>query len=383
MLRLLIAFAFLVAAPAGAAAQTRPTGAEYWTETGERMTLTAARIGFPKRAGAALFRRSVAFGERSEGMNNALFYASADEEVIATAYIYYPGLPHAGLAAIGTDYAMRARSGGGLRLLARRVAAGGGGREGVAIRDDFAGLGDEREASSAAFVKVGRWLVKLRVTGPEARRAEVERTMTALLDGLSFEGGTAPRAAEPITLGDCPQAGAAGGRAAVLLAPNAAEAMEDAITGLMDGVGDNGREPAAEHRAGTPVVGRNWCVSSLRGPADALMPILRADPAPDAPAGHRRRSLLIAIISDSGATLEVVETHFRNRTRFALLHHRIGQTRVLGSYDALPTDAQITAILSDADRAGGAARATILHRPDGNSEVTLHVAPDRAAAPVP
>ncbi len=203
--------------------------------------------------------------------------------------------------------------------------------------------------------------------------------MTALLDGLRFEGETLPRTPEPIEVGDCPPAAAAEAR---LLPRDPADAMEDSITGILDGDGPTGREEGAEQRAATPVLGRRWCLSSPDQVGRQVLGILRAQPAAAVAAG-RMRSLLIVIVSDSGTIAELVETRNRNRTRFVLFHHEIGRTRVLGAYDAIPTDDQILAVLTGNDPAGGEPRATILHRADGNSDVQLHVMPEEEeAAPV-
>jgi len=363
MLRLLIAFPFLFAAitaPAAAQPPDRPTGAEFWTPSDERMTFIAAGISFPRRAGAVSFNRSIAFGQRNVGLDNALIYASDDRQMIATAYVYHPGLAHSGLAAVGGEAFMRAQSGHGFRLLASPTVAAGG-HAGVAIRVDYAGFGTESEASSAAYLSVGGWMVKIRVTGPEARRADVERVTTGLLDGIRFEGA-APRAAEPVELVDCPAAGPA--RPATLLAESADEAMEDAIMSHATG--------------GPPAVPRRWCVSSRRRAGNFALPILRA--VVDPPGEDSRRSVVFAFLTDSGGALEVAERHFRNRLRYALMHHGTGQTRVLGSWDAPPTDAQIEAVISGTDPAGGRARATIQYQTSGDSDITLHVVPPAPAS---
>jgi len=320
-------------APSPPSAQTRPPqrpdGADYWTASDERMTFTAARISFPRRAGAVGLNRSIAFGQRNAGLDNGLIYASDDRALIATAYVYLPG------------------------------------REGVAIRADYAGFRDSNEASSSAFLKAGRWIVKLRVSGPESRRGDVERTLAAFLEEIRFEGDIVPRGAEPIELVDCPPAAAA--PTAALLAANAPEAMEDAIMALAVGLHDN-------ERADNP---RRWCVSSLRRLGPYTLPTLRL--LPSAPTEDSRRSVALAILNDSGGVLEVVERRFRNRSRFLLLYHRTGRTLVLGAYDALPSDAQINAVLDETDPAGGRPRATIDYRASGDANITLHVMPDAPA----
>ncbi|HEV2815979.1 MAG TPA: hypothetical protein VGW40_01960 [Allosphingosinicella sp.] len=367
---LTLASAAISQTPSPPSAQTDPRqgpdGAEYWTASDERMTFAAAGISFPRRAGAVRLTRPVAFGQRNAGLDNGLIYDSDDRALTAIAYVYLPGLAHEGLADVVSEHFQRLQSGAGFRLLGRRVAAAAG-REGVAIRADYAGFRAGNEASSSAFLRAGRWIVKLRVFGPESRRADVERTLATLLEEVRFEGDRVPRPAEPIELGDCPPA--APGPAAALLAPNAAEAMEDAITAVAVGLRD---EPSS--------FPRRWCVASFRQVGRYALPTLRALPA--APGQDSGRSVALAVLNDAGSALEIVVTHFRNRTRYVLLHHSMGRTRVLGAYDALPSEAQINAVLGGTDPAGGQARATIDYRANGDSTVTLHVMPD-APAPAP
>lgn len=375
MIRSLLAFGAALSLGPAAASQTpspppaqaqppqRPDGAEYWTPSDERMTFTAARISFPRRVGAVSLNRSIAFGQRNVGLDNGLIYASDDEALLATAYVYLPGLAHEGLTAVASEHFMRIQSGAGFRPLGSRIVAAAG-RERVAIRADYAGFRDENEASSSAFLRAGHWIVKLRISGPESRRADVERTMAALLAEIRFEGDVVPRAAEPIALVDCPPAAAA--PAAALLAPTSAEAMEDAIMAAAAGLRDNGRGRFAPR----------WCVSSFRQVGRYALPTLRV--LPSAPAEDSRRSVAVAILNDASGALEVVERRFRNRSRYILLHHSTGQTLVLGSYDAPPGDAQINALLDGTDSAGGRARATIGYRSNGDSNVTVHVMPEAA-----
>lgn len=50
----------------------------------------------------------------------------------------------------------------------------------------------------------------------------------------------------------------------------------------------------------------------------------------------------------------------------------IGTVDVLGSYDAMPTLAQIGDILSGADEQGGMIRSSTTFTPDGNSAININ-----------
>jgi hypothetical protein len=343
-----------------------------WNRAGDRITFPLGGISLPDRAGETRMTRSVEAGQEGRGLDNALLYASSDEEVFATVYIYAPALPDAALTAFMTDYAIHLQSGADFRTLRSGVVAAGG-REGVAIRADYAGFRQNRLASSAAFIRVGRWIIKLRVSGPEARRAEVEGAMNALLRDIRFEGRPAPAAITPIAARDCRRVP---DRAARPIRSEDSDTVEDAILAHNLAGGDLSGGQSDEPNA--PPVRPRWCRSAGYRIPDSLgpTPVLR-DENPRA-GDDTRRSVLIALISDSGTMIEVVERRFRDRTRFVVIHHRIGQTMVLGSYDSVPTDAQIGDIATGADRDGGRARATITYQASGDSSVNVQVAPSPA-----
>lgn len=369
MLRYLALLLLALAAPA--LAQGADAAPDLWTRSGGRMVNAASGIAFPARAGEAELRRAVEFSHQGEGVDTGLQYATDDEEVFATVYVYYPGLAHAGLTAVATDDAIRDQSGSDLRVV-RSGPVAAGGRDSVAIRTDYAGFRDQRMASSAAFIKAGRWIVKLRVSGPESRRGDVERAMTDLLDGIRFGSEATPRPAAVIELSACPPAQAQPAR---LLESDATDALEEAVIGVLDGGEGEGREEGARQPAATPLVGRRWCRSTLAQIGTMSVPILRSVESGD---GEGHRSIAIAIVGDSGSFAELVSTP---RDRVVLLFHDIGRTRLLGAFATPPTDEQIALIIAGVDRAGGRVRATVQHRTDGNSAIEIHEALPEPAAP--
>src|SRR6185503_18632811 len=84
-----------------------------------------------------------------------------------------------------------------------------------------------------------RWILKLRVSGPEARRAEVEEAMAALLAGLRFEGDVQPRPGAPLQIGDCTAPAA---QSAHLIADDPVRDAATAIMGTFDGAGEEARD---------------------------------------------------------------------------------------------------------------------------------------------
>ncbi|HEV2815980.1 MAG TPA: hypothetical protein VGW40_01965 [Allosphingosinicella sp.] len=374
MIRLWFALVLALAAPA-AFAQPPEAAPGLWTRADGRIGFTAARISLALRAGAVEFRRTAEFSHQGEGLDSALQYWSDDRQVFATVYVYYPGLAHAGLTAFATDNAIQVQSGRNLRTLRSRLVAAGG-REGMAIRADYAGFRDGM-ASSAAFIKAGRWIVKLRVSGPEARRAEVEGAMTALLDGLRFEGEIVPRPPAPLEVADCPAPSTArAGRRR----DNEDDAPAELLVGTMDGAGNEARrEPEGRTEVLPPRFGSRWCLSTRARIGDSVVPILRVDPGRPAETAIEGRSVVVAILSDSGTVIEIVEA--LTPRRFIMLYHEIGGVSLLGAYDAPPSDEQIADIVSGADREGQRIRASARLRPNGNTE--MEVPPPRAPAATP
>ena len=366
MIRFLLIALALAASATGAVAQQQQapprtySQSDLWARSGDRISFRLAQISFPAAPGGMRIGRIAEASLQGRGLDNAVQFVSRDEQVFATIYIYAPAMADIGLTAFMTDHAIRIQSSAELRTTGGGIVAAGG-REGVAIRADYSGFRDARLASSAAFMRVGHWIIKLRVSGPGARHAEVDQAMTALLRDLRFEGNVAPAPARPVATASCARDA---GAAARLVVSTAAETMEDAIMG---------------HRLGAQVEGRTealWCPASQFRLANmsGSTPVLRATGA--AGGDDSRRSVLVALVADNGTIIEVVERRFRDRTRFVLMYHQIGRSAVLGSYASVPTDAQIQNILSGADREGGRIRAAIDYDASGDSRVTVNAGPE-------
>jgi len=340
--------------------------ASIWRPADDHLSFVAANLDVPRTAGSVHFTRSFEFSHVGEGIDSGLQFESADGQVFATIYVYYPGLPHAGLSAFATDWVIHSQS-QNLHELGMRVVASGG-RDQVAIRGDYTGFRDGL-ASSASFIKVGRWIVKLRVSGPGSRLAEVSATMTALLDGLRFNGPLQPRPAAPFDLMDCTIPPVTPARS---LPETQARVLEDGLTAIMDGAGEEAVDRQGHHLDPLPSrVGQHWCQSVTLRIGNSSPILLRA--APSAASGFGGRTVLLALVNDAGTTFEQVET---SNHHFVLLYHIIGTTAVLGSYDGPLADAQLADIMSGADNDGGRFRATAQHVVGGNTNFQINVPAD-------
>src|SRR3954468_3514081 len=134
MIRLMLALAFgLIASAAHGETPTATPG--LWSQSDEGLTLVAARITLPREGASVRFTEAGEASRAGEGLDNMVQYRSADGAVFATVFLYYPGLPHAGLQAYATDELLRSANGQMTFGTARIVAAGG--TEGAAILRDY------------------------------------------------------------------------------------------------------------------------------------------------------------------------------------------------------------------------------------------------------
>ncbi|HEU0133961.1 MAG TPA: hypothetical protein VFR28_03990, partial [Allosphingosinicella sp.] len=342
-----------LASPAVSAEPAQPI--PFWSVSSDRLSFRPAQLSVPRRAGSAEYFETTEFSHKGEGVDTAIKFRSADQKIFATVYVYYPSFSHSGVQAIATDQAIRgnARS-PGIRALGAGVASAGG-RQGVALTADYDHyLGSNH--SKAAFIKAGRWMLKVRVTGPEERSAEVANVMKGLLDGLRFDGEVKPNPAAPISAGECKAADrpdaqtvAGGGDAAIIA------------------VSDAGGGPAA--KGGKPVparVGRDWCRTLLQV-GDQKTAVLQATGKERKGRGGDAESALLVLYSDSGGVLEVVRVPKENK--YLLLHHDIAEVKVLESYERLPSLAQIGRLFTEGSPTG--IRARIRLNPNGAADIEL------------
>ena len=370
---LALALAFCpVAAAADARAAAQPAAAPApqgrWQVADSRITFAPAGVAFPRRAGILESGRFDEFSLQGQGLDNGLQYRSRDGRTIGTVYVYYPGLPHSGFAAWATDNAIRANSASRVEATGSRVVAAGG-VPGVAIRTDYSNYRNGN-ASSAAFAKAGRWIVKLRVTGPNRRR--VNEAMDALLANLRWGESNPPQPAAPVTVSACTgDPGSRGARA--LPDPSPTEIAGYAMLGTFDGGGVEGRTDSGARRRLPSRIPPELCLSSRLASG---VPILRSAEG-EAPSIDGRTRLL-ALLSDAGAALEIV--YPRNIGRYILLYHQIGETSLLGTFDGVPSDRQIADIIEGRDRESARVRAVVRLRPGESDRIHFNV-PDTPAEP--
>jgi hypothetical protein len=350
---LLAALSLGLAAPGTAADPPAPDA--FWSVSGERLSFRPAQLSAPRRAAGADYFETTEFSHKGEGVDTAIKYRSADQKIFATLYVYYPSFSHSGVQAIATDQAIRSPRSPNIRSLAAGVASAAG-KTGVAVTADYENYLGENY-TKAAFVKAGRWMLKLRVTGPEARSAEVAAIMTALLAGLRFEGKSQPHPAAPLSTRECP----ATDRPDAAVAAGGGEA---ATIAMADAAGEPAVKAAGGNRKAVPArMGRGWCRTLLQV-GDQKTAVLQST---GKSRGAGAESALLVLYSDSGGVLEVVR--MPKERKYLLLHHDIAEVKVLESYDALPSLAQIGRLFSGGSPTSIRARMRL--NPNGSTAVEL------------
>lgn len=348
----------LAAAAPAARAQEKAEPSKHWTESGDSLIFRPAQMSLPRRLGPAQFSHSKDISQAEEGLDSAVLFRSPDGEILATVYVYMPSLAHPAVQRVSTVNAIAVSSEGKARLTGEGAVAAAGVGDAALTADHQGYLNGS--TSLSAFVKAGRWLIKVRISGPPGRTQELAALRSALLDGLRFKGRPRPRPLPAVGLGECPPAPSTDAR---LLAGDE-HALVLGLTAAFDPLGEPPRKADS-----TPIesrVGARWCRADLEV-GRTRVPLLRS--LEDGKAGLTGRSELMALYSDAGGILEIVRLDGDRKT-YAALRHAIGRVEVLGAFDGPPSPAQLRRLLT---RTGEESRVRSITRlkADGNSEVTI------------
>jgi hypothetical protein len=315
-----------------------------WSMRDAGVRVDAAGIAAPAAAAGLSLQKTGEFSNGGKSIDNYAQYVSEDGAIQATLYVYLPTYADAALGAYMTDRAIMERFGGQTRRTAYDSVAAGG-QPGTAIRAIYDDAAEGRLTTAAALIHAGRWMVKLRVTGPAERREEVIAGIDALLAGLHADAGTPLHAATPPSVGACPTGNGADARP---IGP------EDART---DGTA---RDP------GFPRDGRDpLCVRGKVETAEGSYDILQAANGADG-------SILVPM-DDTGTVMAfdpVAKDKGYRQKSYRLSIHSIGKTDVYAAYDRLPSSRQIAAILDGSDPATAQAHSTTVYAANGARSVT-------------
>ncbi len=353
----LIALALLGATPAFATDLNGP-----WRSKGDTITIKAARLTLPKKAGTTSLTKTGESSSQGRGIDNFAQYESPDGKVFATAYVYRATYADTALSAYATDLAVRSRFGSGVKLASQSVMPAAGQASG-AIRMLYAQavLKGDTLATAAAFVRVDDWLVKLRATGPEARAAEVTASLDALISGLSVDRKATVFAASPLTFADpCPANDMTDAKLATGKDANA-DLIFAGLTGGSIAFGSDKRAsttpPAFPANGATPV-----CVRATLVMGERRIDLLQA-------AGEREPATALAVFGDNASILSVERSMLG--TGYTIKSYAIGEVMVRGSLDRIPSPTQLQGWLTSDNAAPLAVRSRTSFLADGKTTTTI------------
>lgn len=309
---------------------------EAWTPTATALRASSAGITMPQTVAGLSLSKSGEVTNGGKGIDNYAQYLSDDGAIQATLYIYMPSYADASIAAYMTDKAIMERFGAKTRRTAYADAAVAG-RPNSAIRAVYDDAADGALTTAAAFVHAGRWLVKLRVTGPTEQRKAVIAGLDGMLAAIRFDDPAALHRVAPARVATC----AAG---------TSADARVIAQT------------PAATADAGIARDGRDaLCISGQVDTAQGRYDILRQANVAD--------GATIVPVDDAGTVLAFDPAKAGAGTGYQFSIHSVGQTDLYGVYDRVPTPRQIAAILDGKDPQTAQAKSVADHAANGEIKV--------------
>jgi hypothetical protein len=321
---------FFASAPALVhAAQER----EAWSISDTSLRSDAAGISLPQTVGGLSLTKSGEVSNGGKGIDNYAQYLSEDGAIQATLYVYLPSYADGSLAAYMTDRAITERFGTKTRRTAYATApiAGNANRAIRAVYDDAA---DGALTTAAGLVHAGRWLVKLRVTGPTERRKEVLAGLDGMLNSLHFDKPQSVQPIAPTHFAACPSQDAAD----ATLTAQASETLAN--------VAGSGEKAA-------------FCIRARVQTADGSYDVLQQQKGPN--------SAVIVPIDDAGTVMAFDPT--TSGTGYQMSIHSVGQTELFGVYDRIPSPRQIAEIIDGKDPQTAQARTTAHYA--ANGEVTM------------
>ena len=317
-----------------------------WGMSDAGVRVAAAGIAVPTAAASLSLQKTGEFSNGGKSIDNYAQYVSEDGAIQATLYIYLPTYADAALGAYMTDRAIMERFGSKTRRTSYDSVAAGG-QAGTAIRAIYDDAAEGQLTTAAALIHAGRWMVKLRVTGPTERRDEVVAGVDAMLAGLHVDSGTILHAATPPSVGACPTG-------------NGADAQP---------IGPEGARhtDATARQPGFPRDGRDaLCVRGKIQTAEGSYDILQA-------VNGASGSILVPM-DDTGTVMAfdpVAGGQSNGQSGYRLSIHSVGKTDVYAAYDRLPSSRQIAAILDGSDPATAQAHSTTAYAANGTRSVTV------------
>lgn len=308
---------------------------EAWTPMQTALRADAAGITLPQTVAGLSLSKSGEVSNGGKGIDNYAQYLSDDGAIQATAYVYLPSYADASLSAYMTDKAIMARFGSKTRRTAYASAAAGGHSDG-AIRAVYDDAADGALTTAAAFVHAGRWIVKLRVTGPTERRKQVLAGLDGMIANLRFDDAASVHSAAPAKFASCPVLDGADAQLTELAAASPAPAI------------------SAPRQGGKPLCLRGR-IDTANGSYDMLQQV-----------GVKNAAIVVPV-DDAGTVLAFDPAEAGKGYRLSI--HSVGRIDLYGVYDRVPSPRQIAEILDGKDPQTAQAGTTAAFA--ANGEVTV------------
>lgn len=331
-----------------------------WKVEGDRVSLRIAKVGFPTRAAGVALTKTGEFSDKGEALDNYAQFESNDRAVFATAYVYRPTYADTALAAYATDQAITERFGPTMPAAQTTVAFAG--TTDGAIRQIFTGAIDGKAmATTAAFARVGSWVVKLRATGPADRAAEVTAALDTLIAGATIDPDAMVYPARPLAIGaPCPAADGT--------APKVVHDGKDGAMALLGGLSGGSMLGPDKKRKVDPLISfpangaTAVCVRGTLVLGDRKIDLIQ-------PAGTAEPDITLAVVNDAGVVISVEKT--LGTPGYSVKRYAIGKVEVANRVDRMPTPAQLSAWMQTPDSPETALVATVTVRANGSTTTII------------
>lgn len=304
----------------------------------------ASRISVPLKAGTLTnFALRDANGD---GADVAAQYETQDGKILGTIFLYAPSNPDPALTFLATDEAIMRRFGAAAkRVEDELVPVGGienGGRRTIytGITDaKLSGDPDGRIYSAAAFIRAGEWIMKLRVSGPISRSAEIGRNLDSLISGLRFDPKRLPIPQTRIVATEC---AASADRPAIKI-QNAAMSDALALTVMLDPDVVDEQSTAMANPLAASIDG--LCREPVELEDTIALQPYQVQSNHDGRFVPRR----LMLYGDAGMMLfAYADTKYPGQ--YYIVRHSIGRTHIFGRTSALPSKAELKALLFNPDK---------------------------------
>lgn len=352
-----IALLLLLLACGGAAGATdAPAPAPAWTDEAPGLpTVRRAGIAVAREAGSLKLKEVRDYS--TEGLDDVAQYASADEAISGTIFIYFPSLADTGLTFLATDATIRSRFGPTTRIAEDKLVAVGG-VAGAGRKIVYAGASDGLRSTTATFVRAGGWIVVLRVSGPASRAAEIAADIDALAAGMTFGMNNNPVPAHVIATSDC---AAGGDKDAPLNKPEGGEIMGLLLVAASGTLRDEKRRAVPDELGRVP---DQLCLARSGTQGETIVLTYRTVGKPTGIYAPK----LFQLIGDAGSIIEATAT-LKRPARSLVMRHQIGRLQAFGLFEGTPSLAQIDRISRHDPSFPVVGEASF--KPEGGSELQL------------